>query len=109
MTTVLDNIEQRAALAIAMRFFKLSTFMPRVGNSVPCYAYLARDQELQPVGYGSVADIKKEVVVYLKSEISDDLMEPEAYFTIDSKKYTVEAPAENDGNILGRVVIRDEN
>jgi|GEM_PF-3806661 len=109
MTTALDTIEQRAALAIATRFFTSATFMPRVGNPVTCSAYVAREQDLQPVGYNSVADIKLKTVVYLKSEIADSLIEPGAYFTIDSNKYTIEAPAENDGNILGRVIIRDEN
>jgi hypothetical protein len=110
MTTILDTIEQRAAARIAGRFFiSGSSFMPRVGNPVTCKAYVAREQDLQPIGYDQVADIKKKAVVYLKSEIGDSIMEPEAYFTISGVKYFVESTSDNDSNILGRVIVRDEN
>jgi len=110
MTTPLENIQHRAALRLAKRFFVSgSVFMPRVGEPIACRAYPAREGELQPVGYDQVADIKKRTVIYLKDEISDDLIETESYFTIDGVKYYVDATTETDGNILGRVVVRDES
>jgi len=110
MTTLLSTVEQRAAARIASRFFVSGcTYTPRVGEPVTCKAYLAREQDLQPVGYDQVADIVKKAVVYLKEEISDMLMEPGAYFTINGTKYFVESTSDIDGNILGRVIVRDES
>lgn len=108
MTSPLDTIRRRAAASLATLYFDgEARFVPRVGEPVdPCYAKLKNEQDLQPVGYSTISDVFKQTVVYLKAEIADSLVEPGAYFVLDDKKYVIEATADNDTDILGRVIVR---
>jgi hypothetical protein len=107
MVSDLTTIRRNAAARIAARFFIEScTFMPRVGEPVICKAYLSQETELQPVAYDQVSDIDQLSVVYLKTEIADDIVEAGSYFTIEGTKYFVQSVAETDTEILGRVIVK---
>jgi hypothetical protein len=105
MVTGFATIFQRAAERIALRFSD-AVFMPPVGEPVPCKAEKVTETDLQPAGISSVSDVKKMAIVFLKSQVSEDIAIPGGYFTIDSVDYFIEAVAESDNDYLGKVIVK---
>lgn len=112
MTSPLTMVERRAAAGIAVRFFSDAVFMPLVGAPVPCKAFLSSEQELQPQGLDTVRDARMLTILYLKEDLDEDLIEPESSFSFNEAPpegtiFSVVAISENDGPIIGRVVVRN--
>ena len=104
-----DTIKKSAAERIAANYFDDAVFVPRVGNRIDCKATLVQEADAQPEGLDTVADVKRDVIVYRKEQIADSVMEPGGYFLINSVKYFVEGASENDGPIFGYQIVKNEN
>lgn len=92
---------------IAKRFFTDFNFVPLVGEPVPCKAYVAKEQNIQPAGYDRVTDTQLEIIIFEKETIPLDSVDPGAFFydLTDLKNYVVRAVSPDDQDVFGKVIV----